>query len=690
MSALIYLADLRHNYYGVLSNDCMPLGVGYLKAVLDRDLPDVRSRLFAYPDALWEAIEQEPPDVLMLTNYMWNEWLSFHFADLMKRVRPETLVVMGGPNIALEDDRQIEYLRAHPEVDVYALGEGDFLGRDIVAEFLDAGKSVEALMARDLPSCVQRRPDGDVVVTDIPARHKQIEEIPSPWLTGVLDEFFDGRLAPLLETNRGCPFTCTFCVQGTRWYAKVHNFTQERIYEEIEYIGQRIKERCPSMGFLRIADSNYGMYERDIAISEKIGEAQAKYGWPTYIDATTGKNRPERVIKSLEKANGALVLYQAVQSLDERTLKNIKRSNIKLEAYEELLIHMRGRGLRSLSDLILGLPGETLETHLAGVARMIDAGINELHLFQAMLLKGSPLETAESRDTYKFDSRFRVLPKNFGVYAGEKVFDVDEIVVATDSMSFDDYLQARTYALASSIFWNNSWFEDAVTLAQSFGVARSAWLTRIAEILSSPDGPMAQLVAGFERETSNELFATRDALVEFYSRPENFDRLERGEIGDNLMYKYRAMAAFFTWPETCRVAMDATRALLEEHGARESVAEFDRFWQDFHVYVEQKHTHGDSAETLTAPTRAMMQYDIAAWMAAGMPHDVAPFRLDEAQAFVFELPAESSRELRDLCAVYSTSLKGLTKGITRMKSEAQVRSCRPLDATPREARRVTA
>lgn len=53
--------------------------------------------------------------------------------------------------------------------------------------------------------------------------------------------------------------------------------------------------------------------------------------------------------------NGALVLYRAVQSLDENVLRNVKRTTIKLEAYEQLQAHMRGRGLRSNSDLILGL-----------------------------------------------------------------------------------------------------------------------------------------------------------------------------------------------------------------------------------------------------------------------------------------------------------------------------------------------
>src|SRR5438093_8966023 len=57
MSACVYLGDLRHNFSGVLANDCMPLGVAYMKVVMDRDLPDVQTRLFAYPDRLLAALE---------------------------------------------------------------------------------------------------------------------------------------------------------------------------------------------------------------------------------------------------------------------------------------------------------------------------------------------------------------------------------------------------------------------------------------------------------------------------------------------------------------------------------------------------------------------------------------------------------------------------------------------------------
>ncbi len=220
MASKVYLADLRYNFSGVLANDCMPLGVAYMKAVMDRDLPasDVESRLFVYPDRLLDAITHDPPDVLMLSNYVWNEALSLFFGKIAKQIRPETLVVvMGGPNISLEPDRQIAYFDRHPEIDVYSLGEGDFLAAEIVKLFIDVGRST-ACAGRDdgLPSSLYRNPDGQPRSARDRERHKEVDEIPSPWLTGIQDEFFDGKLAPMIETNRGCPFTCTFCVQGTR------------------------------------------------------------------------------------------------------------------------------------------------------------------------------------------------------------------------------------------------------------------------------------------------------------------------------------------------------------------------------------------------------------------------------------------------------------------------------------------
>src|SRR5262249_48621753 len=152
---------------------------------------------FAYPDRLWQALQTHPPDVLMLTNYLWNEALSLRFASLAKKLNPGTLVVMGGPNIPIEASRQIQYFNQHPDIDVYVLGEGDFLATEVVRQFLAAGNSVRRLGEGTLPSSIYRRPDGETVMNTTWDRKSEVGEIPSPWLTGIQDEFFDGKLAPM-------------------------------------------------------------------------------------------------------------------------------------------------------------------------------------------------------------------------------------------------------------------------------------------------------------------------------------------------------------------------------------------------------------------------------------------------------------------------------------------------------------
>lgn len=681
MTPRVYLADLRYNYSGILANDCTPLGVAYMKAVMDRDLPEVQSRLFVYPETLWDAIKDNPPDVLMLSNYMWCESLSFHFAHLLKSIKPEALVVMGGPNIPVEEERQLAYVGSHPEIDVYVLGEGDFLATEIVRQYLNAGMNIRKMGDGSIPSCVYRRSDGSLFIEKMWDRHKEIDEIPSPWLTGIQDEFFDGKLAPLMETNRGCPFTCTFCVQGTKWYTKVHNFSVERIREEIFYVARKIKELSPNMGTLRIADSNYGMFERDIEISGYLGETQKQFAWPLYIDATTGKNRPDRIIKSVEKVSGALVLYQAVQSLDDNVLKNVKRQTIKLEAYEQLQVHMRGRGLRSNSDLILGLPGETLETHMGAIRKLLEAGVSQVTNFQLMLLKGSELESEESRNLFQYESMYRVLPKNFGIYGDKKVLDVEEIVIGTDTLSFEDYVKARKHALASVAFWHDDNFLETVKFAEKCGVSRADWLFSIVPAMEAKEGPVKSFVKSFEGETRGELFPTKEACIQFYLHDENWEKLINSEIGDNLMHKYQAIASFHIWPEICALAMDVTRQLIEEKDKHTQIPGFQNFWRSFSTYQLNQHAHGSTVEEILSPAVAVLNYDIDRWIEDEMPLDPSPYRLAGPTEFEFALGHEGAHGISSALMTWSAHLKGLTKLMKRIRPIWLVRQCRRADVS---------
>lgn len=676
----VYLADLRHNYGGVLSTDCMPLGVGFMKAVMDKELPqdEFDVRIFAYPDRVFQEMESAPPDVLMVTNYVWNEAVGLFFARYAKQLNPSALVVMGGPNIPVESERQIEFVAERPELDVYICGEGDFAACDLVKLFDESGMSLAALGDREIPSSVYRRPGGELVRAETADRRSAVNDIPSPWLTGVMDQFFDGKLAPIIETNRGCPFRCTFCVQGTSFYTRVNYFDLERLEAEIEYVAELNNERSPHMGTLRIADPNFGMYERDVEIAGFIGNMQKKFGWPTFIDATTGKNKPDRIIEAMEKVNGALVLYQAVQSLDEEVLRNIDRSNIKLDAYEKIMGHVRGRGLRSNSDLILGLPGETLDSHLKGLYALIDAGTDQAHCFQAMMLKGSELETIETRDRFEFDTRFRVLPKNYGIYGGEKVFDIEEIIVATESLSFEDYIECRKHHLSFSVFWNDSWFNHPVAVAETFGIKASEWLQRVLQAIEAGEGVMGEFLDDFVAETIGELFPTPDACADFYLQEDNFERLRRGEIGDNLMYKYRAKASFLVWQSVCACATDTTRTMLQERGATEKIEDFDALWSDFHTFVEASHASGVDADELVGAVTARLSYDVGSWLKDGAPHDVSPYRFAAPRDVEFRLSEEGVEELRAAIKVWTSHLTGLSKLVTRIRVTSQVRHARVL------------
>ncbi len=686
MATRVYLGDLRYTTAGILANDCMPLGVAYMKAVMDRDNPGVTSRLFAYPDLLLQAIRDEPPDVLMLSNYVWNEALSREFFRIAKKLNPNILTVMGGPNIPLEADRQIAYVEAHPEIDVYITGEGDFAASRLVQAWDDAGHSHKLFGANGFQSAMWRNPEGQVVRNDTHPRRREINEIPSPWLTGIQDEFFDGRLAPMIETNRGCPFTCTFCAQGTSWYSKVNNFDLDRMKEEIHYIARKIKEKSPQMGTLRIADSNYGMFERDIEISTYIGEMQRKYGWPTFIDATTGKNRPDRIIKSVEQVSGALVLYQAVQSLDEDVLRKIKRQTIKLDAYKALEVHMRGRGLKSVSDLILGLPGESLDSHLAGLTTLLDSNIDQMHNFQAMMLKGSEMEKLDSRETFKFDTRYRVLPRNFGIYDDRKVIDVEEIIVATDTLPFEDYITSRKYHLVSSVFWNDGWFSHVVNFCRAHGIKNSDWWKAMLPALEEGGPEVREFLDSFVGETKGELFPDRESCVAFYSRDDNYEKLGRGELGDNLMYRYRAIASFFIWDAVCDAAMGASRRLLEERGVPDTIPNFDAFWRDFTTFVRLSHATGRTEAEILSPNEALLGYDFASWLASGDPSPDG-YRLPAPAPFVFKLTDDGADELAKALQVWTTHIRGLSKLVTRIRVESQVRQCRRTNqALPSEGR----
>ena len=90
----------------------------------------------------------------------------------------------------------------------------------------------------------------------------------------MMDKFFDGKLTPMLQTNRGCPFHCTFCTDGRDEVNKINHFSIERVQSDIEYIAEHTPKNTHS---LHISDLNFGMYPRDLEICESLAKIPVSY-----------------------------------------------------------------------------------------------------------------------------------------------------------------------------------------------------------------------------------------------------------------------------------------------------------------------------------------------------------------------------------------------------------------------------
>ncbi len=379
----IYLGDLTYTTLS-LATDAFPLNIGFIAAYAEKIFgKQIDLRLFKYVDDLEQAIQENPPDILGLSNYPWNFSLGLEFFRMVRAVSPQTICVMGGPNIPLEDDDRNRFIKRNPLIDFYSYLEGEEAFSNLVARAMETGLDREKMKSTPIDGFIHRISDTEVMKGTMLTRRRNLDEIPSPYLTGHMDKFFDGKFSPMIETNRGCPFSCSFCHEGNQLISKVNHFSIERVKAELDYIAAAVRRAPILISHLMFADPNFAMYERDFEIVEHIERIQQKQNWPRSIFASTGKNKKERIAKALRKLNGSMSMWMSVQSMDPVVLKEIQRENISTSQMLALASVYQELGLPTFSELILGLPGDSYERHMNSISQVLDAGINVVELIHA-------------------------------------------------------------------------------------------------------------------------------------------------------------------------------------------------------------------------------------------------------------------------------------------------------------------
>ena len=523
----IFLADLAHTGSVTDQSLTIPLGIGYVKAYCDRALGDqVEIGLFKHPNKFLAAAERESPHVFGFANYGWNANLNRHIGRYIRQKFPDALMIAGGPNIDPQPDRRLAFLRQHDYLD-FLIVDG---GEQPFAELIEWHRAGTRDLGK-LPGNIVWREGDNFRATPERKIKKIIEDIPSPYLSGDLDEFITAGMIPLFETNRGCPFQCTFCAWGSASKDLVRRLDLDQAIGEFEYVGAR--SSAPNW---IVCDANFGILKRDIELAKVIRKIKDERGYPEKCHIWLAKNVTERNLVIGEIMADMIVPVMAVQSLDDRVLKHIKRDNISLETYEEYQKKFHRIGSRTYSDLIVPLPGETLDSHIAALRTLMGLGVDIVQNHNMRLLAGAETNSTETRERFRFHTRYRLIHGDAGVYRaldGTEIhaFEYEESLRSTDTMSEENLFYLRKLHFLVDFCWNIEVYKPLLQLGMSYGVNPVDVLARLlADGESGKNSVLAKLFADFNRSSEAEWFETADDIENHFADPVNFQRLLNQEF----------------------------------------------------------------------------------------------------------------------------------------------------------------
>ncbi len=360
-------------------------------------------------DAVLDALlRSHGPTILLCSNYVWSTDRNLAIAREAADANPELLVIHGGPDTPKYEADAEHFLRQNSQAaHILVRGEGEQIlvllleqlaGKADGIRTLDGLKGVPGLTYRDPTTGeVVRTPDGDRVA--------DLNSLPSPYLTGEFDHVdpTDWSRVVAVETNRGCPYGCTFCDWGSATLSRVRQFDLNRVKAELEWIADR-KIACPT---LYLTDANFGIMSRDVETAHIIGELNKSRGWPAEVIINVAKNTTKHLVKIMDVLSDAGVrvfMSLSLQTTDDQTLKSIHRSNISIDHYRQLAAALRRRGHPVIGELMIGLPGQTVDSYLNDLQFMLDFEVQQ-RTWETRMLPNSPMNEPAYRETHGLEIR---------------------------------------------------------------------------------------------------------------------------------------------------------------------------------------------------------------------------------------------------------------------------------------------
>ena len=484
----------------------LPLVSGLLRAYAET-FPEVKQN-YRFMPFIYEMTQpgailsqyRDPPALAAFSSVSWNEQLNYHIAEAVKGKYPECLIVFGGPNVPMPPQHSVvDWMVAHPYVDVAVRAEGEDAFAEILIRFLDNREF------HDIPGVAYRRGDGIVEFCDLQRPFKRnLSEYPSPYLEGLYDSLLaqhepgKQQWQAIVETNRGCPFPCTFCYWGRGGLGRKYKYhDMDRVLAEIEWMGRK------EIKYVFNADSNFGMNRRDRDIAEFIVETKKRYGFPEKFRTCFGKNTDENIFQigallhsnQLEKG-----ITLARQSNDETTLRNIRRQNIKMSTYVNLQKLFNDQNIPVYGELILGLPGETVDTWIRGVDDLLEAGTqNQLFVYPCQVFANTEMAEPDYLKKFQIQTRRIKLAEIHGTARPAAwVTEYEDIVVSTYSMTVDDWRRMLRFSYVLMLFHSlKMGYHVMIYLLDEYGIKMSDFMNYVSERKFMAKAPLVRAELDF-------------------------------------------------------------------------------------------------------------------------------------------------------------------------------------------------
>ena len=436
-----------------------PLGIGMIAQYAKEQLGnDIDVSLYKNIDKFFEKAAENPPDVVGFAVYSWNTAITKYATDQLKKMfGNKVIIILGGPSIDSDKNEQVRFMKkTFPNSDFLIVNEGELGFCNILKKILGNLKTLYedpidgAIFLKD-DQVIQGKPVGLTL---------DLSTMGSPYLSGLMDEFMNSDYQPLIQTSRFCPYTCAFCVSGKN-RGKLRGYPIEQVKEELEYVSKKYADRPHHTMYL--ADENFGILKRDIEIAEAIKKCKTDFGYPQSVFFYNDKRFTDTSRKVLEILRDLTQfgVMLALQTEDPAALKAINRRNVTNEEIDDAITWAKGIGLDVTTELIFGLPYETRESFDNILNRSIKRGFDNIMVQNLLLLDGIEMNRPDFRKKFDIKTKYRPLTTHYAKHKGNFFAEHEEVVVSTDSFSYEDFLAIRGLSFMYYAVFNQNfqrWF----------------------------------------------------------------------------------------------------------------------------------------------------------------------------------------------------------------------------------------